>query len=133
MARKGGVIFYLGGNKKKDYSWGLGKKSNNGDEWLTLIKGLEIASSCRMEELAVYGDSLMVIREARKWNKNYKIPAMKLHYILNFLGREFKSLKFFHILRENNKQVDLMANKGVLLEYGELVCNEERNRISWIP
>ena len=66
LARKGGVIFYLGGYKKKDYSWGLGKKSNNGDEWLTLIKGLEIASNCRMEELAVYGDSLMVIREARK-------------------------------------------------------------------
>ena len=57
---------------------------------------------------------------------------MKLHYILNFLGREFKSLKFFHILRENNKQADLMANKGVLLEYGELVCNEERNEIRWI-
>ena len=133
MARKGGVIFYLGGNKKKDYSWGLGKKSNNGDEWLTLIKGLEIASNCRMEELAVYGDSLMVIREARFLYKKIKTPTIKMHHILIYLGRDFKSIKFFHILRTNNKQVDLMAKKGVLQDYGELICNEERKGTSWIP
>ena len=56
LARAGGVIFYPGGNKQKDYAWGLGKKSNNGVEWLALIKGLEIAISCGMEELAIYGD-----------------------------------------------------------------------------
>ena len=83
-----------------------------------------------MEELAVYGDSFMVIRESRKMNKNYKSLTIKLHYIPNCFGREFKSLKFFQILRANNKLADLMANKGVLLEYGELDCNEERNGIS---
>ena len=86
-----------------------------------------------MEKLAVYGDSLMLIKEARKLNKNYKSLRIKLHHILNCLGREFKSLKFFHILRANNKKADLMANKGVLLEYGELVCIEEMKGISWIP
>ena len=40
----------------------------------------------------VYGDSLMVIREVRKLNKNYKSVAIKLHHIFNCLGREFKSL-----------------------------------------
>ena len=113
--------------------WGLGKKSNNGVEWLALLKGLEIASSCGMEETAVYGDSLMVIREARLLNKKIKNPTIKMHHILICLGREFRSIKFFHILRTNNKQADLMANRGVLLDYGELVCNEERKGISWIP
>ena len=110
----------------------MGKKSNNGAEWLSLIKGLETASSCGIKELAVFGDSLMVTREARKLSKNYKSLSIKLHYILKCLGSEFKSLKLFHILRSNNKQADLMDNKGVLLEYGELVCNEERNEIRWI-
>ena len=122
-----------GTKKQKEYAWGLGKKSNNGTEWLALMKGLEIARSCRIEELAVFGDSLMVTREGRKLSKNYKSLSIKLHYILKCLGSEFKSLKFFHILRANNKQEDLMANKGVLLECGVLVCNEERHGIRWIP
>ena len=40
----GGVIFDLGGNRLKYYAWGIGKKSNNYAEWLTLFKGMEIAS-----------------------------------------------------------------------------------------
>ena len=56
-----------------------------------------------------------------------------MHHILNYLGREFKSIKLFHILRTNNKHVYLMANRGVLLDYGELVSNEEMKGISWIP
>ena len=86
-----------------------------------------------MEELVVYGDSIMVIREVIKLNMNYKCLEIKLHYILKCLGREFKSLKFFHILRANNMQTELMANKGVLLNYGELVCNEKMKGINWIP
>ena len=96
-------FFYHGGNKQKDYAWGLGKKSTKGVEWLTLIKGLEIANSCGMEELVVYGDSLMVIREARLLYKKMKSPITKMHHILICLGREFKYIKFFHILRTNNK------------------------------
>ena len=111
----------------------LGKKSSNGAKWLALIKGLEIANSCGMEELGVYGDSLVVIREPILLYKNMKSPITKMHHILICLGRELKSIKFFHILRTNNKQDDIMANKGVLLDYGELVCNEERKGISWIP
>ena len=83
----GGVIFYPGVNKLKDYAWGLGKKSNNGAKWLSLGKGLKIAISCGMEEITVYGDSLMVIREARKLRKNYKSLVIKLHHIFNCLGR----------------------------------------------
>ena len=86
-----------------------------------------------MEEIAVYGDSLMVIREARLLYKKMKSPITKMHHILICLGREFESIKFFHILRTNNKQVDLMANRGVSLDYGELVYNEDGIGISWIP
>ena len=83
LAGVGGVTFYPGGNKLKDYAWSVAKKSNYGVEWLALIKVLEIENSCEMEELAVYGDSLMVITEARKLNKNYKSLTIKLHHIFN--------------------------------------------------
>ena len=133
LAGAGGVIFYPGGNNLKDHTWGLGKKYNNGDDWLDVFKGLGIANSCGMEEIVVYDDFLVVIREARLLYKKIKNPTIKMHHILICLGMEFKAIKFFHILRTNNKQVDLMANRGVLLDYGELVCNEERKGISWIP
>ena len=94
---------------------------------------MEIANNCGMEELVVYGDSLMVIREAILLYKKMKSLITKMHHILIYLGIEFKSIKFFHNLRTNNKQDDLMANRGVSLDYGELVCNEDRLEISWIP
>ena len=133
MVGAGCAIFYPGGSKLKDYAWGLCTKSNNGVEWLALIKGMDIANSCGMEELAVYGDSLMVIREERLLYKKIKSPTIKMHHILICLGREFKYIKLFHIVRTNNKQADIMANRGFLIDYGELVCNEERKGISWIP
>ena len=37
-----GVIFYSKGIKQKEYSWGIRRATNNGAEWLTLIKGLEM-------------------------------------------------------------------------------------------
>ena len=56
------VLFDSKGNKMNEYSWGIGKKTNNGAEWLTLIKGLELARNVCIEELVVFGDSMMVIR-----------------------------------------------------------------------
>ena len=35
----GGVIFDSKGKKIKEYSWGIGKKTNNSVEWIALIKG----------------------------------------------------------------------------------------------
>ena len=38
-----GVIFDSKGNKQKEYAWGIGRATNNGEEWIALIKGLELA------------------------------------------------------------------------------------------
>ena len=83
-----------------------------------------------MEEITIYGDSLMVIKEARLLYKKIKSLTIKMHHILIYLEREFKSIKLFHILRTYNKQDDIMVDIGVLLDYGDLVCNEERKGIS---
>ena len=43
IAGTGGVIFDSKGNKKKEYARGIGRAMNNGAEWNTLIKVLELA------------------------------------------------------------------------------------------
>ena len=48
----------------KEYAWGIDRKTNNGEEWLALIKDLELVMKDGIEELVVIGDSSMVIGEA---------------------------------------------------------------------
>ena len=47
----GGVIFDSKGNKQKEYAWGIGRATNNGAEWLALIKGLELSRDMGTEEM----------------------------------------------------------------------------------
>ena len=70
MAGAGGVIFDPGGSKKEDFSWGLGRSTNNHAEWLALLKGLEIALTLGIRDLVVFRDSLLVISEVIKLVKN---------------------------------------------------------------
>ena len=94
----GGEFFYHRGNRQKDYAWGLGKKSNNYAVWLALIKWLEIVTTLGIKDLVVFGDSLLVIREARKLIENYKNPSTKMHHIFNNLVSEFNIINFLYIL-----------------------------------
>ena len=74
MAREGGVYFNPKGSKLKEYAWGIDKKTNNGVEWLALIKGLEMVRKEGIEELAVFGDSCIVIIEPTNPVRNRKNP-----------------------------------------------------------
>ena len=71
----------------------------------------------------VFGDSCMVIGEARKIAMNRKNTITKTHHLLKCMVNEFKAINFIHILRENNKQAESMANKGVDLDCGSMLCN----------
>ena len=114
-------------------AWGINKKTNNGVEWLALIKGLELARKEGIEELAVFGDSCMVIGEARNLVRNIKNPITKTHQLLKCVAREFKAINFLHILRENNSHADRLANQGVDLECGSLLCEQQDQERNWIP
>ena len=92
--------------------------------WLSLLKGLEIAIIIGIRDLVVFGDSLLVIREVRKLVINYKRYAKKMHNIFNSIICEFNVVNFLHILRSNNQFADQMENKGVQLDYGFIICNE---------
>ena len=112
MAGMGGVYFNSEGIKLKQYAWGIDRNTNNGEGWLALIKGLELIRKDGIEELVVFGDSSMVIGEAQKLMRNRKNPVTKTHHLLKCIVNDYKVINFLHVLRENNKQADIMANKG---------------------
>ena len=76
---------------------------------------------------------MMVIRKARNPMKNRKNPVSKTHHILKYMINEFKAINFIHLLRANNYQADIMANKGVYLDCGVLVCNQKVYKRNWVP
>ena len=81
----------------------------------------------------VFGDSMMVVMEARNLMKNGKISVTKTHHILKCMVNEYKAINFLHLLRATNQQEDIMANKGVDLECGVLVCDQKVFMRNWIP
>ena len=70
-------------------------KTNNGAEWLALIKGLELAKNLGIEDLDILGDSMMVIKEARNSSNNLKKLKTKTHHILKCMVEGYKALTFF--------------------------------------
>ena len=83
--------------------------------------------------MSVIGDSLIVIREARSISRNRKSPSSKMHHLLLCLVKEFKTIIFLHVLRGQNHQANIMANKGVGLCYGVLEKDNVIVEDIWIP
>ena len=97
LAGVGGVFFNFEGNKLKEYAWGIARKTNNGVEWLALINGLELERNVGIRELVVFGDSIMVVREARNIKKNHKNPTTKIHHLLKCIVNEYNAINFLHV------------------------------------
>ena len=60
-AGAGGIIFDPGGEKVTTYAWGLGRKTNNEAEWLSLLFGMEQVTQNKITKVTVMGDSIQVI------------------------------------------------------------------------
>ena len=125
--------FLSSGNRQKDFSWGLGRSTNNHAEWLAFLKGLEIALSLGIRDLVVFGDSLLVIREVRTLVRNYKNPFNKMHHMFNSIIDDFNVVNFLHILQSNSQYADQMENEGVQLDYGFIIYNMNHAEHYWVP
>ena len=121
--RGGGVFITPEGLLETSFSWGLGSDTNNMAEALALWQGLRIAKNQGITELTVLGDSRIIIQAM---NENLIPNQMHLKWLIHkikVLALAFSKIKFFHVLRENNKDVDQAANLGSSLSPGELKIN----------
>jgi ribonuclease HI len=128
----GGVIFDSDGQNILDYSWGLGKTTNNRAESLAVYMGLQIASSRNLHELTVLGDSELIIKDLLGLkNSTLQIPN-GLQSRINSLKFQFSNIHFFHILRSQNQVVDSLAKLAKNLEQSQLYINQDETHV-WIP
>jgi ribonuclease HI len=88
------------------------KVSNNEAEYEALLHGLRLAASLGIKRLLVYDDSAVFINQVNKsWNRNKEnmdAYCTEVHKLEN----KFYSLKFHHVVRDNNVAADVMSKLG---------------------
>ena len=122
--RGGGVYFILDDIIETTFSWGLGIETNNIVEALALWQGLVIAKNKGVTRLTVLGDSRIVIQAMVEGNLPNHLHLKHLLSKIWSLARSFHKAEFFHVLRAQNKEADLVANLGSMLSPGSLQINK---------
>jgi ribonuclease HI len=79
---------------------------NNLTKLYALFQGLINAKSLNLQNLIVIGDSLIIIRN-----------------MIRQIHLTFSKLVFYHVKRENNKEVDHLVNLATLKKEGCLALN----------
>jgi ribonuclease HI len=120
MAGVGGIVLDPKGNQENTFEWGLGRASNNQVETLALFQGLRILDESYIKRLIVIGDSTLVIKLMLRASS---LSDGKLIRIVKRIRKEvarFKSIEYYHILRELNQKADQLANMAAQLNCGAL-------------
>ncbi len=91
----------------------LGTATNNQAEYTAIIIGLEKALELGVDELEVYLDSELAVKQL---NGQYKVknPGLaKLFLEVHNLRMQFKSIHFSHVYRDQNKRADELVNQTI--------------------
>lgn len=106
----GCVIFFNG--QKREISEYIGKTTNNVAEYTALIKGLEEALRLGIEEIEVYSDSELLIRQLKGIYKVRNQGLMSLYEKVLDLLRKFNNFTLNHIGRQENTLADNLAKEA---------------------
>lgn len=87
--------------------------TNNEAEYLSLIKGLELALYSNMNALHVEGDSSLIINQMKGTNKVNAKNLIPLHTQAKELEKRFHYIEYKHVKREFNKEADELANMAL--------------------
>ena len=100
----------------------LGTGTNNYAEYSALLTALRFAVFTRCEELQIYADSELVVKQIKG---EYQVRNENIRPLYDAAIRWIAQLPRFsieHVRRENNKEADKLAN---------LAMNTRRNSIQW--
>ena len=100
----------------------LGQATNNVAEYTSLVKALEAAKQIGAEQLTVFSDSELLVRQI---NGQYKVKSELIRPFFRqaiSLLAEFKNWRVQHITREKNEEADKLVNQA--LNLGSDIENE---------
>ena len=101
------------GNVLAELSGSLGTTTNNIAEYNGLIAALQWAVDRDLKQIAIKGDSQLIIEQMRG---NYKVKneGLKPLYLkARMLVMQIGDVTFEHVRREHNKEADRLSNVGM--------------------
>jgi len=101
------------GEVQAELSGSLGTATNNVAEYHGLIAALQWAADRDLTQIAIKGDSLLLIEQMRG---NYKVKnegLKPLHLKARMLVMQIGDVSFEHVRREQNKEADRLSNVGM--------------------
>jgi ribonuclease HI len=101
------------GEVQAELSGSLGTATNNVAEYHGLIAALQWAADRDLKQIAIKGDSLLLIEQMRG---NYKVKnegLKPLHLKARLLVMQIGDVSFEHVRREQNKEADRLSNVGM--------------------
>ncbi|XP_077230237.1 uncharacterized protein LOC143863459 [Tasmannia lanceolata] len=108
--------------------------TNNMAEYEACIAGLEAALILKVQEIDVFGDSILIICQT---NGNWKTRESKLipyNFYLESLAKKFKSITFTHLSRTKNHFADALATLASMLDISETMeVQPLAVRSQWAP
>ena len=91
---------------------------------------IQLAKGKGFKSIQIFGDSEMLVKTL---NTAVTFNNSLLNVRIETTLKDFDIVESYHILRDLNKLVDTLANKGCLLPQGILSINEESNVFHPIP
>jgi len=91
----------------------IGKATNNVAEYMALIRGLEEAIDLNERSVEVFCDSELMVKQM---NGEYRVKndgLIPLYLQAQALKKYFKHFSLNHTPREENKDADRLANRGI--------------------
>jgi len=90
----------------------VGFRTNNEAEYLALKKSLEIALELGVDEVELYSDSELLVKQI---NKEYHVRNEKLSRLYREIQdfMKFIKVKMIHVNREENREADKLANEAI--------------------
>eukprot|EP00253_Pinus_taeda_P006085 PITA_06085 len=126
----GGTAKNTEGILTHSFAWGLGINSSIQAEPLAIFQGLKLLLNLEIKEANIFGDSQLIIKIMVTNSSPRDLRLARLISRIRNVRKLFQNLKYFHVLRDNNKEVDLEANKAALLSVGAMIRDGDE---TWDP
>tara|TARA_B100000315_G_C14457595_1_gene532170 strand:- start:507 stop:1034 length:528 start_codon:yes stop_codon:yes gene_type:complete len=108
----GGAV-YIDGKEVTTFSIPLKGKTNNEAEYLSVIKGVKVSRELNIENLNIYSDSQLVVRQI---NGQYKLKNDRMKILNEKVMNELKKMTGWtvnHVEREKNKRADALSKQAM--------------------
>ena len=91
----------------------IGKATNNVAEYRALLRGIELARERGADELEIYGDSELVVKQVRGEYRVKDAGLKPLHAEVRAALAEVADWTFDHVRREDNAHADDLVNQAL--------------------